>query len=140
MTSQGNDLSSKIEGLRVSIARMLQGRIDAIRDFLTAVSSLMPPSTDFGIEIGRRGKQVYYVDFKGVSVVMLSEDEYLPYLSSKEVRLTIDKLPEDVLKQAKQDFKRILRELVDSIMEYSKRHKEYYKVADAVSEVVLQHL
>ncbi|MGC9105234.1 MAG: hypothetical protein ACP5HQ_02255 [Thermoprotei archaeon] len=137
MTYQGADA---VEKLRISLTKIRQGKPEAVREFLLAVSSLMPPSTDFGIQIGKRGKQEYYVDHKGFSVILLSEDEYLPYLSSKEIRVEPDKVPEDVLKQARQDYKRILRELLDSLMEYAKRHKEYYKLVEEVNGVVLQNL
>ncbi len=136
MTSQGADL----DRLKSVLNRLKLRDREAVKDFLKVIVTLLPPSTDYGIFLGKIGRQEYYLDFKGVSVVLLSEDEYLPYLSSNEVRKGIDELPEQVLNTVMTDYKRILKELLDQILDYAKTHKEYYEVYDRVNSVVSKYI
>ena len=136
MTYQGADF----DRLKVVLNKLRMGDKSVVKEFLEIVSSLLPPSTDYGLFLGKMGRQEYYLDFKGVSVVLLSEDEYLPYLSGKEVRKKVEELPEPIIDSVASNFKNIIKELLDQILDYAKTHKEYYELYDRVSSVVSKYI
>lgn len=136
MTSQGADL----DRLKVVLNKLRIGDKSVVKEFLELISSLLPPSTDYGLFLGKMGRQEYYLDFKGVSVVLLSEDEYLPYLSGNEIRKKVEELPGPIIDSVTSNFKNIIKDLLDQILDYAKTHKEYYGLYDRVSSVVSKYI
>ncbi|EZQ02100.1 MULTISPECIES: hypothetical protein [Acidianus] len=106
----------------------------SIENLLNAVSSLLPPSDDVAIEIAKRGVHQYILDRRGFAMVSTNEDEYLPYLSSHEKRLTFSQLPKDVIREI--DPKKILSQLYDILNTYGARNKIYREIAEKVGSIL----
>ena len=130
-----------MEELSLIIKKMKnKGDRDSVIEFLQAVMKLIPPSDDFGISIAKKGPHEYVLDRRGLAIISLSEDEYLPIFSASEKRIDINALPDDVIKSVKNNWKSILDQLRDYALEYSKIDKKYLKVVDEITDAIFKNL
>jgi len=131
----------RAEMLSDSLKKMLKkGDKESVLQFLKEVSSLLPPSDDFGISLAKKGVHEYILDRRGVAIISLSEDEYLPYFSANEKRIKLEDIPEDILLKVKDNWKEILDQLRDYLLDYGKIDKRYIKLADEVNSVIFENL
>ncbi|BFI76223.1 hypothetical protein [Sulfurisphaera ohwakuensis] len=127
--------------LAVSLRKMKsKGDKESVLQFLREIMKLIPPSDDFGISLSKKGVHEYVLDRNGVVVISLSEDEFLPFFSANHKRIELDKIPDDVLRDIKVNWKNILDQLRDYALEYSKLDKKYLKVADEINGVLFENL
>ncbi|QKQ99680.1 hypothetical protein GWK48_04090 [Metallosphaera tengchongensis] len=105
-------------------------------EMLKEVVKLLPPSDDIAISIGKKGTHEYVIDRNGLSVITTSQDEYLPFLSASEKRLSFDQLPDDVAKKVAQNFQDVLVQLREVLKTYSRRNPKYEAVALEVENIV----
>lgn len=117
-----------------------KGDKESILQFLMEIMKLIPPSDDFGISLSKKGVHEYVLDRHGVIVISLSEDEFLPFFSANHKRIDLDKIPDDVLRDIKVNWKSILDQLRDYALEYSKLDKKYLRVVDEINGVLFENL
>jgi len=130
-----------MEELKLTIKKMkMKGDKESVLEFLQEVMKLLPPSDDYGVTLARKGLHEYVLDRRGVIIVSLSEDEYLPFFSAEQKRIDLDKIPDEVIKDIKSKWKEILDQLRDYALEYSKFDKKYLKIADEVNGVLFENL
>lgn len=131
----------KMNELSIALKNMKnKGTKETIINFLKEVMKLLPPSDDYGISLAKKGTHEYMLDRRGIVVISLSEDEFLPYFSANHKRIDLDKIPDDVLKEIKLNWKNILDQLRDYALEYSRLDKKYLKVADEINSVLFENL
>ena len=130
-----------MEELKLAIKKMkTKGDKESILNFLREAMKLIPPSDDYGVSLVKKGVHEYVLDRKGVVIVSLSQDEYLPFFSAEQKRIDLDKIPDDVLKDIKLKWKEILDQLRDYALDYSKFDKKYLKIADDINGVLFENL
>ena len=130
-----------MEELKLAIKKMkMKGDKESVLKFLQEVMKLLPPSDDYGVTLARRGVHEYVLDRRGVIIISLSQDEYLPFFSAEHKRIDLDKIPDEVIKEIKTKWKEILDQLRDYALEYSKFDKKYLKIADEVNGVLFENL
>lgn len=105
-----------------------------VKEFLQIISSLLPSSDDVSITLVKIGTQEYVLDRNGVSVITTSLDEFLPFLSAKEKRLEYMQIPNSVKEKILSNYKDILKQLYDILLNYSKRDKRYSEIASKLGE------
>jgi hypothetical protein len=108
--------------------------------FLEEIRKLIPPSDDYGITLFRKGSYEYVLDRRGLVMISLNQDEYLPYFSARSKRIGIESLSEEMLKSIKNNWKDILAQLRDIALDYSKRDNKYLKVVDEITGVIFENL
>ncbi|AAY79567.1 hypothetical protein [Sulfolobus acidocaldarius] len=118
----------------------LKGDKESTIDFLKTVARLLPPSDDYGISLTKKGVHEYVLDRRGVVIISLSLEEYLPIFSADSKRIEYNEIPEDVIKVIKTNWKQILGQLRDYLLEYSKIDKKYLEVADQVNSVIFENI
>ena len=130
-----------MEELISAIKKMkTKGDKESVIDFLKIVMKLIPPSDDIGISLAKKGTHEYVLDRRGLAIISLSEDEYLPFFSASEKRVELDSLPDDVAKIVRNNWKEILDQLRDYVLDYSKIDKRYSKVVDEITDAVFKNL
>ncbi|MBP1358312.1 MAG: hypothetical protein JZD40_07530 [Sulfolobus sp.] len=130
-----------MEELKIIIKKMrTKGDKETIIKFLKEIMKLLPPSDDYGVTLTKKGVHEYVLDRRGVVIVSLSQDEFLPYFSAEHKRVEFDKIPDEVLKDIKNKWKEILDQLRDYALEYSKFDKKYLKLADDINGVLFENL
>ncbi|AWR99652.1 hypothetical protein [Metallosphaera hakonensis] len=128
---------TEVEQLRKVVAELKldNGKQNLIR-VLNEIVKLLPPSDDIAITIGKKGTHEYVVDRKGLAIITTSQDEYLPFLSSSEKRISMDQIPEDVARKAANDINGILAQLMDVLKTHSRRSPKYEAIASEVEAIV----
>ena len=130
-----------MEELKLAIKKMkTKGDRESVLLFLQEVMKLLPPSDDYGVNLVRKGVHEYVLDRKGVIIISLSEDEYLPFFSAAQKRIDLDKIPDEIIKEIKLKWKEILDQIRDYALEYSKFDKKYLKIADEINNVLFENL
>jgi len=130
-----------MEELKLAIKKMnTKGDKESVLQFLSQAMKLIPPSDDYGVTLVKKGVHEYVLDRKGVVIVSLSQDEYLPFFSAEQKRIDTDKIPDDVIKEIKLKWKEILDQLRDYALDYSKFDKKYLKIADDINGVLFENL
>jgi len=130
-----------MEELKLAIKKMkTRGDKESVLQFLNEAMKLIPPSDDYGVTLVKKGVHEYVLDRKGVVIVSLSQDEYLPFFSAEQKRIDTDKIPDDVIKEIKLKWKEILDQLRDYALDYSKFDKKYLKIADDINGVLFENL
>lgn len=130
-----------MEELKLALKKMkTKGDRESVLMFLKEVMKLLPPSDDYGVNLVRKGLHEYVLDRKGVIIISLSEDEFLPYFSAVQKRIDLDKIPDDVIKEIRLKWKEILDQVRDYALEYSKFDKKYLKIADEINNVLFENL
>lgn len=130
-----------MEELKIAIKKMkTKGDKESVLQFLNQAMKLIPPSDDYGVTLVKKGVHEYVLDRKGVVIVSLSQDEYLPFFSAEQKRIDTDKVPDDVIKEIKLKWKEILDQLRDYALDYSKFDKKYLKIADDINGVLFENL
>lgn len=130
-----------MEELKIIIKKMrTKGDKEIIIQFLKEIMKLLPPSDDYGVTLTKKGVHEYVLDRRGVVIVSLSQDEFLPYFSAEHKRVEFEKIPDEVLKDIKNKWKEILDQLRDYALEYSKFDKKYLKLADDINGVLFENL
>ena len=103
-------------------------------EFLKKVSSIMPPSDDVSISLGKMGLYEYVVDRNGFCLIQTAEDEYLPYLSSNEKRISFSQIPKALIE--KLDYLKVLEQLKAIFEQFGGRDKKYLSLAKEVGELI----
>ncbi|BDB98974.1 hypothetical protein [Saccharolobus caldissimus] len=106
--------------------------------FLKLIRKYFPPSDDFSITLWKSGIYEYVLDRRGIAMLRVAEDEYLPYMSAYEKRLDFFQIPENLINNF--DWKSVLKQLRDIVLEYSKRDKNFVKIAEILNDVILKNI
>lgn len=106
--------------------------------FLKLIRKYFPPSDDFSITLWKSGIYEYVLDRRGIAILRVAEDEYLPYMSAYEKRLDFFQIPENLINNF--DWKSVLKQLRDIVLEYSKRDKNFVKIAEILNDVILKNI
>jgi hypothetical protein len=106
--------------------------------FLKLIRKYFPPSDDFSITLWKSGIYEYVLDRRGIAILRVTEDEYLPYMSAYEKRLDFFQIPENLINNF--DWKSVLKQLRDIVLEYSKRDKNFVKIAEILNDVILKNI
>jgi hypothetical protein len=117
-----------------------KGDKESVIEFLKTLMKLIPPTDDIGISLAKKGTHEYILDRKGLAIISLSEDEYLPFFSASEKRVELESLPDEVAKNIKNNWRNILDQLRDYVLDYSKIDKKYLKVVDEITDAVFKNL
>jgi hypothetical protein len=121
--------------LREALQEMLEKRNEvSVDNFIKCMINLFPPSDDLSISILKRGNYEYVLDRKGLCLVSLAQDEYLPFFSASEKRLTT--IPHDIVNYIANNWKIILKELEQILDQYSKRESKYKENLEEVKNLV----
>jgi hypothetical protein len=103
-------------------------------DFLKKVLSILPPSDDVSISLGKMGLYEYVIDRNGFGLIQTAEDEYLPYLSSNEKRIEFRQIPKTLIE--KMDYVNVLEQLKSILEQFGGRDKKYSSLAKEVGELI----
>ncbi|BDC18961.1 hypothetical protein [Acidianus sp. HS-5] len=103
-------------------------------DFLKRISSIMPPSDDVSISLGKLGLYEYIVDRKGFCLIQTAEDEYLPYLSSNEKRIEFHQIPKSLVD--KMDYTKVLEQLKAILEQFGRRDKKYLSLSKEIGDLI----
>ncbi|TRM79953.1 hypothetical protein DJ522_09060 [Sulfolobus sp. F3] len=68
---------------------------------------------------------------------MCREDEYLPYMTGYEKRIKPNALPENIINNF--DWKSVLKQLRDITLEYSRRDKNFEKIANMLNDAIFKN-
>jgi len=121
--------------LKLALQEMLEKKDEtSVYNFIKCVISFFPPSDDLSISILKRGNYEYILDRKGLCLVNLVQDEYLPFFSAEEKRLTT--IPHDISIYIANNWKVILKELEKILDQYSKRESLYKEKLEEVKNLV----
>jgi len=121
--------------LKTALQEMLEKKDEpSVYNFIKCIVNLFPPSDDLSISVIKRGNYEYILDRKGLCLVSLAQDEYLPFFSAAEKRLTT--IPYDIQDYIVNNWKMILKELEKILDQYSKRESTYEKKLEEVKSLV----
>ncbi|AEB94315.1 MULTISPECIES: hypothetical protein [Metallosphaera] len=128
---------SELNSLKIALSELgLNGTKENLIKVLNEICRILPPSDDISISIGKKGAHEYVLDRKGLAIITTSLDEYLPYLSSSEKRISMEQLPDDLAKKAITDLGSIITQVRDVFRSQAKRNARYKALADEVDNIV----
>jgi len=113
---------------------------EVILKFLKEIMELLPPSEDFGVTLVKKGTHEYVLDKHGVLIISLSQDEYLPFFSAKGRRIDLEKLSDEVISEIGNNWKNIISQVRDILLEYGRRDDKYLKIAEELTVLILENL
>ncbi|MBW9141396.1 MAG: hypothetical protein K1T65_06880 [Candidatus Aramenus sp.] len=123
--------------LKETLNKMLEKKDkESVEKFVSSLTNYFPPSDDVSITVLKKGNHEYVIDRRGMFVVSISQDEYLPFMSASEKRVT--SVPKDVMDKIISSWKDILVELVKLLEEYVKKYPSLSAKLNEVKEVVNQ--
>ncbi|MCG3108533.1 hypothetical protein L3N51_00815 [Metallosphaera sp. J1] len=126
-------MMDKLEQLKSSLNTLrLSGTKENLTKVLIEITKLLPPSDDVAITVGKKGTHEYVIDRKGLAIITTSQDEYLPFLSSSEKRISMEQLPDDVAKKVISDISSLLVQLRDILKAQARRNPSYGLLASEV--------
>ncbi|MCH1770643.1 MULTISPECIES: hypothetical protein [Metallosphaera] len=127
----------RLETLKLSLDQLkLSGTKENLIKVLIEISKLLPPSDDVAITVGKKGTHEYVIDRRGLAIITTSQDEYLPFLSSSEKRISMEQLPDDVAKKVMSDISSLLIQLRDILKAQARRNPSYGSLASEVDLIV----
>ncbi|ABP96223.1 MULTISPECIES: hypothetical protein [Metallosphaera] len=127
----------RLENLKLSLDQLkLSGTKENLIKVLIEISKLLPPSDDVAITLGKKGTHEYVIDRRGLAIITTSQDEYLPFLSSSEKRISMEQLPDDVAKKVMSDISSLLIQLRDILKAQARRNPSYGSLASEVDLIV----
>ncbi len=127
----------RLETLKLSLDQLkLSGTKENLIKVLIEISKLLPPSDDVAITVGKKGTHEYVIDRRGLAIITTSQDEYLPFLSSSEKRISMEQLPDDVAKKFMSDISSLLIQLRDILKAQARRNPSYGSLASEVDLIV----
>lgn len=109
---------------------------ESVEEFISSLTKYFPPSDDVSITVLKKGSHEYVIDRRGMFVVSISQDEYLPFMSASEKRVT--SVPKDVMDKIISSWKDILVELLKLLEEYVKKYPNLSAKLNEVKEVANQ--
>ncbi|MEM0373355.1 MAG: hypothetical protein QXV69_04395 [Sulfolobaceae archaeon] len=113
---------------------------EAVLKFLNEVRSLLPPSEDFGISLIKKGVHEYVLDKQGIVIISLNQDEYLPFFAARGKRIDLEKLSDDILLEISKNWRNIISQLRDILLEYGRRDDKYLKVAEEITGIIFENI
>ncbi|AKV75018.1 hypothetical protein MsedC_2134 [Metallosphaera sedula] len=130
-------MMERLENLKLSLDQLkLSGTKENLIKVLIEISKLLPPSDDVAITLGKKGTHEYVIDRRGLAIITTSQDEYLPFLSSSEKRISMEQLPDDVAKKVMSDISSLLIQLRDILKAQARRNPSYGSLASEVDLIV----
>ncbi|BBD73764.1 hypothetical protein HS1genome_2153 [Sulfodiicoccus acidiphilus] len=127
----------EVDELKERLSRMKRkGDMESVIAMLQTMSSLMPPSEDFAISLGKRGQHEYLLDRGGPLLVTMTQEEYLPFLTGNQRRIRYDQIPEDVIRSVMSRPREVLDQLRDIYVEQSKRENVSSKLDRLVAIIM----
>ncbi len=123
--------------LKEALNHMLERKdSESVEEFVSYITKYFPPSDDVSITVLKKGNHEYVIDRRGMFVVSISQDEYLPFMSASEKRLT--SIPKEVSEKIITSWREILTELLKLLEEYAKKYPNWASKIDEVKDVVSQ--
>ncbi len=95
-----------------------KGDIESIRKLLLFLTDYIPPGIDNMILLLEEGERSLYLSSEGVKSVMVSRGEFLPFIESHMLSLSIERLKEKDLMAIGKRLDNVLRDLYNVLVRW----------------------